>query len=122
MLKSRTLFNFVQFCSINCSHSVPKALSALAASESDEEDQESTPVITNGEAKPTAPMPNSDSSDANNGKKIGNSTPFSQIADDTTSHAEPLTTSVCGGVSKLAPTFAHALMQFASSCANINWP
>ena len=50
------------FCS---SHSVPKALSALAASDSDEEDQESTPVITNGNgesaavasAKPTAPLP-----------------------------------------------------------------
>ena len=47
------------------SHSVPKALSALAASDTDEEDQESTPVITNGNgesaavasAKPTAPLP-----------------------------------------------------------------
>ena len=43
------------------SSSVPKALSALAASDSDEEDHESTPVITatNGNengSKPTAPM------------------------------------------------------------------
>ena len=43
---------------------MPKALSALAVSDSDEEDQESTPVIINGDsagssAKPTAPMPES---------------------------------------------------------------
>ena len=40
--------------------SVPKALSALAASDTDEEDHESTPVITttngNNENKPTAPL------------------------------------------------------------------
>ena len=49
---------------------MPKALSALAVSDSDEEDQESTPVIINGDsagssAKPTAPMPESS---ADNGK------------------------------------------------------
>ena len=55
------------------SNSVPKALSALAVSDSDEEDQESTPVITNGDsapgsgAKPTAPMPESS---ADNGKYL----------------------------------------------------
>ena len=42
------------------SSSVPKALSALAASDTDEEDHESTPVITttngNNENKPTAPL------------------------------------------------------------------
>jgi len=54
---------------------VPKALSALAVSDSDEEDQESTPVIINGDsagsgAKPTAPMPESsaDNGDAADGK------------------------------------------------------
>lgn len=54
------------------STSVPKALSALAVSDSDEEDQESTPVIINGDsagsgAKPTAPMPESS---ADNGKSF----------------------------------------------------
>ena len=55
------------------SHSVPKALSALATSDTDEEDQESTPVITNGNgesaavasAKPTAPAPSE-----NDGKSV----------------------------------------------------
>ena len=51
---------------------MPKALSALAVSDSDEEDQESTPVIINGDsagssAKPTAPMPESS---ADNGKSF----------------------------------------------------
>ena len=58
------------FFSSFLSHSVPKALSAMAVSDSDEEDQESTPVITNGDsagsgAKPTAPMPETS---AENGK------------------------------------------------------
>ena len=59
------LYLIIYLSFLPSSHSVPKALSALAASDTDEEDQESTPVITNGNgesaavasAKPTAPLP-----------------------------------------------------------------
>ena len=67
------LYLIIYLSFLPSSHSVPKALSALAASDTDEEDQESTPVITNGNgesaavasAKPTAPLPSE-----NDGKYI----------------------------------------------------
>ena len=67
------LYLIIYLSFLPSSHSVPKALSALATSDTDEEDQESTPVITNGNgesaavasAKPTAPAPSE-----NDGKSV----------------------------------------------------
>ena len=55
----------LKVCLYTCSSSVPKALSALADWDSDDEDHESTPVITttNGNengSKPTAPLDTSE--------------------------------------------------------------